>query len=69
MRVFYVGDGGGDFCAATRLRAGDVLFAREGWALHRKCEESLSVSRERLYDTIKESCRAGCGKVIRGDCR
>ena len=24
----YVGDGGGDFCAATRLAAGDVLLAR-----------------------------------------
>ena len=26
--VAYVGDGGGDFCPATRLRAGDVLLAR-----------------------------------------
>jgi pyridoxal phosphate phosphatase PHOSPHO2 len=28
-RCIYVGDGGGDFCPATRLRAGDVLLARQ----------------------------------------
>ena len=27
-KVIYVGDGGGDFCPATKLRAGDVLLAR-----------------------------------------
>jgi 2,3-diketo-5-methylthio-1-phosphopentane phosphatase len=27
-RCVYVGDGGGDFCPATRLRKGDVLLAR-----------------------------------------
>ena len=27
-RCVYIGDGGGDFCPATRLRAGDVLLAR-----------------------------------------
>jgi pyridoxal phosphate phosphatase PHOSPHO2 len=28
-RVLYVGDGGGDFCAAHKLREHDVLFARD----------------------------------------
>lgn len=28
-RCVYVGDGSGDFCPATRLRAGDVLLARQ----------------------------------------
>ena len=40
VRFFYVGDGGGDFCAATRLRSDDVLFARAGWRLHKKVEQS-----------------------------
>ena len=28
-RVVYIGDGGGDFCPATRLREGDYLLARK----------------------------------------
>ena len=28
-RVIYIGDGGGDFCPATRLREGDYLLARK----------------------------------------
>lgn len=38
-RCIYVGDGGGDFCPATRLRASDVLLARQAPhdGLLRKC--------------------------------
>ncbi|CAM9123873.1 unnamed protein product [Ectocarpus sp. 6 AP-2014] len=29
-RVIYIGDGGGDYCPALRLRPGDLLLARDG---------------------------------------
>jgi hypothetical protein len=32
-RVLYVGDGSGDLCATLRLRAGDVVCARDGCPL------------------------------------
>lgn len=34
--VFYVGDGGNDFCPARNLKSNDVLFARKDYALHKK---------------------------------
>lgn len=34
--IVYVGDGGGDYCPATRLGEGDVVLCRANWALH-KC--------------------------------
>ena len=34
--IFYVGDGGNDYCPATILTENDTLFAREGYSLHRK---------------------------------
>mmetsp|Transcript_83690 Transcript_83690/g.240538 ORF Transcript_83690/g.240538 Transcript_83690/m.240538 type:complete len:272 (+) Transcript_83690:1-816(+) len=38
--ILYIGDGGGDFCAAARLEEGDVLLYREGrkWGLQRRLE-------------------------------
>ncbi len=35
-RVLYIGDGGNDFCPATMLSAGDAVFARSGYPLHKK---------------------------------
>ena len=35
-KVVYVGDGGGDFCPSTKLRAGDALCCRKGWTCHKK---------------------------------
>jgi len=33
-RVIYFGDGRGDFCACTKLKKSDFIFARKDWALH-----------------------------------
>lgn len=38
--VLYVGDGGGDYCPAAGMRAGDAVLARRGYPLHRKCAET-----------------------------
>ena len=51
-RCVYVGDGGGDFCPATRLRVGDTLCARQAPhnALLRKCRKEPSRVRARVVE-------------------
>mmetsp|Transcript_993 Transcript_993/g.1308 ORF Transcript_993/g.1308 Transcript_993/m.1308 type:complete len:175 (-) Transcript_993:80-604(-) len=34
--LFYVGDGGGDFCPTLRMKSSDVCFARHSYPLHKK---------------------------------
>ena len=36
QRWAYIGDGGGDVCPCLKLREGDAIFARKGWALHKQ---------------------------------
>ncbi|CAE8603495.1 unnamed protein product [Polarella glacialis] len=54
-RVIYVGDGGGDFCPACDLRAGDALLVRsppspplDHFGLKRRLEKSLQVGRQEV---------------------
>ena len=37
--VIYVGDGGGDFCPATRMNAADIILCRKEWTLHKKIQK------------------------------
>ena len=51
-RCVYVGDGGGDFCPATKLRPGDTLLARRAPhdSLLRKCRGAPSRVRARVVE-------------------
>eukprot|EP00668_Euglena_longa_P014813 GGOE01018840.1.p1 GENE.GGOE01018840.1~~GGOE01018840.1.p1 ORF type:complete len:248 (-),score=35.23 GGOE01018840.1:50-793(-) len=40
-KVIYIGDGGGDFCPATKLRSGDVMCCRRGYPCHRMVEKQM----------------------------
>ena len=50
--VVYVGDGGGDYCPATRLREGDTLLARRAPhnGLLRKCRAAPSSLRAKVVE-------------------
>jgi len=41
-RIVYVGDGGGDVCAALRLGTRDVVCARDGWSLHKGLQRAAA---------------------------
>ena len=41
LRVIYVGDGSGDFCAAKSLLAQDYVIARQGYSLAKKLDPLL----------------------------
>ena len=51
-RCVYVGDGNGDFCPATRLRAGDVVLARQAPhdALLRRCRQEPDAVRATIVE-------------------
>lgn len=51
-RCVYVGDGSGDYCAATRLRKGDVLLARRAPhnGLLRKCRKKPRSVKARVVE-------------------
>ena len=55
-RCAYVGDGGGDFCPATRLGVDDTLFARRAPhdGLLRKCLEAPAAVRARVVEWSDE---------------
>eukprot|EP01041_Mallomonas_annulata_P000454 gene454-823_t len=40
--IIYIGDGGGDYCAATKLLSTDYLCCRNDWTLHKKVLSSPS---------------------------
>ena len=57
----YIGDGGGDFCPATRLRVGDTLCARQAPhnALLRKCRAQPRRVRARVVECGGSADAAG----------
>ena len=70
-RCIYVGDGGGDFCPATRLRPQDVVLARQSPhdGLLRKCRTEGQVQAEIVEwggdaDAEGAALRAGMEKAV-----
>lgn len=60
-RVVYIGDGGGDYCAVTRLRDGDSICARTGYRLLKRIttsyetapgDDSTKTTKPRLKPTL-----------------
>ena len=70
-RIIYVGDGGGDYCPATRLRPEDVLLARRSPhdGLLRRCRRDPSAVRAQVVEWDEaadgESLRHGLVSALR----
>eukprot|EP00611_Tribonema_gayanum_P020731 TRINITY_DN3849_c0_g1_i1.p2 TRINITY_DN3849_c0_g1~~TRINITY_DN3849_c0_g1_i1.p2 ORF type:complete len:153 (-),score=43.51 TRINITY_DN3849_c0_g1_i1:134-592(-) len=64
QRVIYVGDGGGDFCPATRMSAGDLVLARHAedrayglWHKLMKCAPGQVAAEARTWSTGEDLYR------------
>lgn len=54
VRRVYVGDGGNDYCPATRMLADDVVFAREGYSLAKKIRKQPITAAVRYWETYQQ---------------
>lgn len=65
-RVVYVGDGGGDFCAVTRLRAGDVACVRRGYKLQTLVERAKAdEAAASASESVSEASTADAERAVR----
>jgi len=51
-KIFYVGDGGNDYCPLTILGENDCVFARKGYKLQKKIEKNVKNGYKTKYDVF-----------------
>lgn len=64
-KVVYVGDGGGDFCPALRLKDTDVVLCRLNYPLHKKCCLAAKAKAQSESEPESESS-GGSGSELSG---